>query len=155
MCTFDSQTISRAINRLCVSIPPQPPFPPGNVCYRGGGFDDQYRSFFVAGRHFRQPAYLATSFSRAVADGFIARSNMPSKALWLVRIDPVRKCRHVNLVRNTHVAEQEYLFTPYSAFTVIRAAWNAGTTADPHVVELEAAVDNQAEPEDLPLAPWS
>ena len=33
-------------------------------------------------------------------------------------------------------------------------AWRAGTTAEPHEIELLAAVDNKAEPEDLPLAPW-
>ena len=43
--------------------------------------------------------YLATSFSLAVADGFISRSAMPAKIRWLVRIDPVRRCVHVNLVR--------------------------------------------------------
>eukprot|EP01047_Picozoa_sp_COSAG01_P059954 COSAG01_NODE_7275_length_3274_cov_1.924094_3_plen_56_part_00 len=48
-----------------------------------------------------------------------------------------------------------YLFAPYSAFTVATAQWNAGSDADPHVIELTAAVDNQTEPEDLPLAPWS
>ena len=75
---------------------------------------------------------------------------------WLVRIDPVHKCHHVNLVRSTHVeGEQEYLFAPYSTFTVLSATWNAGTDADAHVIELRAAVDNRAEPEDLPLAPWS
>ena len=31
----------------------------------------------------------------------------------------------------------------------------AGTTAEPHEIELLAAVDNKAEPEALPLAPWS
>ena len=41
------------------------------------------------------------------------------------------------------------------SFTVLSAAWNAGTAADPHVIELRAAVDNKEEPEDLPLAPWS
>ena len=55
--------LSRGINKLCVSVPPRPPFPPGDVCLRGGGFDDRYRSFFVPRRKFRQPAYLATSFS--------------------------------------------------------------------------------------------
>ena len=30
-----------------------------------------------------------------------------------------------------------------------------GTSLDPHMIELEAAVDNKEEPEDLPLAPWS
>ena len=51
--------------------------------------------------------------------------------------------------------EQEYLFAPYSTFSVLSAAWNTGTMDDPHVIELLAAVDNQTEPEDLPLAPWS
>ena len=41
---------------------------------------------------------------------------MPSKVRYLVRIDPERKCVHVNLVnlvRNTNVAgEEEYLFAP-------------------------------------------
>ena len=148
--------LSRGINTLCVSTPPRPPFPPGDVCYRGGGFDDRYRDFFVPGRHFRQPAYLATSFSEHVADQFIVRAPEASKVRWLVRIDPVHKCHHVNLVRSTHVeGEQEYLFAPYSTITELSATWNAGTDADAHVIELRAAVDNRAEPEDLPLAPWS
>ena len=49
----------------------------------------------------------------------------------------------------------EYLFAPYSAFTVLSAEWRAGTVAEPHVIELLAAVDNKEAPEDLPLAPWS
>ena len=57
--------------------------------------------------------------------------------------------------RRYRQGEEEYLFTPYSAFTVLSAIWNAGTDADPHIIELQAAVDNKAEPEDLPLAPWS
>ena len=80
--------------------------------------------------------------------------------LWLVRIHPVHKCHHVNLVTKrvpNLPDEQEYLFAPYSVFTVENASWNAGTTADPHdnVIELMAAVDNKTEAEDLPLAPWS
>ena len=39
--------------------------------------------------------------------------------------------------------EKEYLFAPYSAFTVISAKWGAGTNADPHVVELAAFRDHQ------------
>jgi hypothetical protein len=151
--------LTRAINQLCVTIGPTREVavhPPGNICYRGGGFEDKYRSFYVQGRQFRQPAYLATSFSSQVADHFIRRSAMPSKVRWLIRIDPERKCVHVNLVKRSNVeGEQEYLFAPYSAFTVLSATWKAGTVADPHVVELLAAVDNKEEPEDVPLAPWS
>ena len=139
-------------------MPPRPPFPPGDVCLRGGGFDDRYRSFFVPRRQFRQPAYLAASFSEDVAREFIDMRGGDDCVLWRVRIDPVEKCVHVNLVtkRVQGLAdEQEYLFAPYSAFTVLSAAWRAGTAAEPHVVELLAAVDNMVEPEDLPLAPWS
>ena len=153
--------LTRAINELCVTADgrlPQPPFPPGFVCHRGGGFDDRYRDFFVAGRAFRQPAFLATSFSGSTADSFIARSTMPSKVKWLVRIDPALKCRHVNLVTKRVPDledEQEYLFAPYSAFTVLSTKWGDGTAADPHVIELAAAPDNKGPSEHLPLAPWS
>ena len=43
---------------------------------------------------------------------------------------------HVNLVNKTNVpGEEEYLFAPYSAFTVLSARWNAGTAAAPHAGE--------------------
>ena len=78
--------LTRALNQLCVTFGRTAvAHPPGNVCFRGGGFDERYRSFFAAGRQFRQPAYLATSFSQATADGFMERSTMPSKVRWLVR----------------------------------------------------------------------
>eukprot|EP01045_Picozoa_sp_COSAG04_P015780 COSAG04_NODE_1273_length_7466_cov_76.544319_4_plen_458_part_00 len=150
--------ISRGINKLCVTAggAAVAVHPPGNVCLRGGGFDDRYRSFFFKGRKFRQPAYLATSFSEAVARRFIEMRGGSDCVLWRVRIDPARKCVHVNLVNKTNVpGEEEYLFAPYSAFTVLSAQWNAGTVAAPHEIELLAAVDNKEEPEDLPLAPWS
>ena len=43
-------------------------------------------SFFLKGRKFRQPAYLATSFSLAVAKDFIRRATSTSKVLWRVRL---------------------------------------------------------------------
>jgi phage tail protein X len=132
--------------------------PPDNLCYRGGGFDDRCRDFFVAGREFRQPAFLATSFSEETARKFLRMRGDGDCVLWLVRIDPERKCRHVNLVTKCVPGladEQEYLFAPYSAFTVLNASWKAGTVDDPHAIELMAAVDNKAASEDLPLAPWS
>eukprot|EP01045_Picozoa_sp_COSAG04_P016512 COSAG04_NODE_1384_length_6988_cov_5.001161_1_plen_1277_part_00 len=150
--------VARGINKLCVSVPPNPPFPPDDTCYRGGGFDDRYRGFFAPGQRFRQPAYLATSFSRDKADLFIGRSDMPKKVLWIVRIHPRDRCRHVNLVTKRVPGlenEQEYLFAPYSVFKVARVKWGAGTNADPYEIELHAAVDNMEEPLDLPLAPWS
>jgi hypothetical protein len=151
-----SAVLVRAINQLCVtSGHVSAVHPPDLCCYRGGGFEELFRDFFVVGVQFRQPAYVATSFSRAVATRFIRRAT-GSRVLWIIKIDPHHKCVHVNLVHKSNVpGEQEYLFAPYSAFTVVSAKWNAGTAADPHVIELLAAVDNKHEPEDLPLAPWS
>ena len=51
--------------------------------------------------------------------------------------------------------EAEYLFAPYSTFTVEAvelASPNSYIT--PHVITLRAAIDNKLEQEDLPLAPW-
>lgn len=150
--------VCRAINELCVTAGRGVPavHPPNFVCYRGAGFDDKWRSFFVAGRKYRQPAYLATSFCRDVAEGFLWRSVLPCKILWIVHIDPSLKCVHVNLVRQSNVdGEEEYLFAPYSAFTVLSAKWGVGTNEDPHMVELAAAPDNRTVREDLDLAPYS
>ena len=83
---------------------------------------------------------------------------------WVIHFDPRGatsfryRCKHVNLVTRRVPGlpdEREYLFAPYSAFSVLSASWSAGTVAEPHVIELLAAVDNRTEPEDLPLAPWS
>ena len=86
------------------------------------------------------------------------RRSEGSKVRWVIRFDPKLKCVHVNLVtkRVPGLAdEHEYLFAPYSAFTVIKSTWNEGTDASPHVIELMAAADNKLQPEDLPLAPRS
>ena len=66
--------------------------------------------------------------------------------------DFVFTCKHVNYVQNTNVAgEDELLFVP---LTVRNVEWNKGDDLNPHVIDLEAAVDNRDEPEYLPLAPW-
>jgi hypothetical protein len=51
-------------------------------------------------------------------------------------------------------AEAEFLFAPYSAFTVVSVEpSDPKSYLAPHVMTLDAAVDNRLEPEDLPLAP--
>jgi hypothetical protein len=39
--------------------------------------------------------------------------------------------------------ENEFLYAPYSVFTVIAVSWRGGTDDDPHVITLEAAIDNR------------
>lgn len=63
----------------------------------------------------------------------------------------------MNLVEKTECAgEAEYLFVPYSVFTVksVKSSSNPDYET-PHEIHLEAAVDNKHHPETLPLAPWS
>jgi serine/threonine protein kinase len=181
--------IARALNATLCVVRGQTPaalrFPAGGTTYRGGQFSDEHRGFFEAGRQYRVPGFLATSFSERVAEEF-AQGHPPrppppgqSRIIWVVHVDPAgagdeaRRCKHVNFVDNSHIVdaagqprEAEFLFAPYSVFTVRSVAWdaNGGT----HRIELDAATDNTAvaavagserwatpaASEDLPLAPW-
>ncbi len=83
-----------------------------------------------------------------------------SCVLWIIELDPMHRCNHVNLVTATHMpGEFEFLFSAYSAFEVVRAKWSPTPQdkAQPHEITLRAAPDNKDAlfPEDLPLAPWN
>ena len=164
--------VCRAINTLCVvrgHAVGELRFPKGGITYRGGGFDNANKAFFTEGKQFRVPGFLATSFSKSIATNFRDNIATPppggSRIMWLIRIDPEgetnpeKRCKHVNFVSNSHIAdddgnprEAEFLFAPYSVFTVKTVTW--GADGEPHEVILKAATDNAAEPEDVPLAPW-
>jgi hypothetical protein len=52
-------------------------------------------------------------------------------------------------------SEAEYLWAPYSTFTVQSFERSADRNyLNPHRLTVTAAVDNLFEPEDLPLAQW-
>ena len=174
--------LTRGLNALCVEgrSGGAVPFPPGGKTYRGGGFDDAHRVFFSQGKQFRVPGFLATSFSQAKAQEFRRKAEAFGRqgVLWVIHTDPAgqhdrsKRCNHVNFVTHSLIdlapgasAEQEYLFTAYSIFTVRSVAWGAGGA--PHRIELDAASDNRVEAEGgegrwatpagsehLPLAPW-
>jgi hypothetical protein len=102
-------------------------FPPNGIVYRGSGLPDQHRSFFQSGRKYRVPGFLATSFSRNVAERFMMWADRRGEpcVLWIIHVDPAgehseaRRCMHVNFVTRSHVdREDEYLFVPYAPFQV-------------------------------------
>ena len=159
----------------------QLPFPPRGETFRGGGFDNAHQDFFTVDKQFRQPCFLATSFSQQKAEEFLFNNSTAYErqgVLWVVRVNPAgehdvtQRCKHVNFVAHSHVrddagnpSEQEYLFSAYSIFTVRSVTWGEGGAA--HRIELDAASDNRKEavggagrwatPErcdELPLAPW-
>jgi hypothetical protein len=155
--------LARGINQMNVTAAGHSP--PHHRCYRGGGFDEslvlpqglRHRDWWTAGKMFRQPAFLATSPDASVANQFIVRSTELAKIRWVFIFHPQRACRHVNMVGQSHVpSEKEFLFSPFSVFTVYKVSWSeSASNADPHVIELLVSCDNQSESEDLPLAPWS
>ena len=51
------------------------------------------------------------------------------------------------------LGEGEYLFAPYSVFTVREVKWSDDPIQE-HCITVAAAVDNAFESDDLPLAPW-
>ena len=53
--------------------------------------------------------------------------------------------------------EDEFLFSAYSAFEVVRVHWSPTPQNRllPHEITLRAFPDNLTVPEDMPLAPWS
>ena len=70
----------------------------GKMCaiWRGGGFDDEFRTFFegLQGQFYRVAGFLATSLARSKAMDFIERAEKKKpRILWciLVRLEI---CRH-------------------------------------------------------------
>jgi hypothetical protein len=151
--------ITRAINLLLVCDAAKKPRAVSMV-YRGGGLPDEHRAFFTLKKTYRVPMFLATSVCRETSqDRFCRRAEVKNQlppVLWIIQLDE-RGCKHVNYLHTTECeGEQEYLFVPYSVFTVEKVEWrDKPTWKDPHLVYLSAAYDNRAFPEGLPLAPWA
>eukprot|EP00669_Euglena_mutabilis_P013459 TRINITY_DN842_c0_g1_i2.p2 TRINITY_DN842_c0_g1~~TRINITY_DN842_c0_g1_i2.p2 ORF type:complete len:300 (+),score=111.86 TRINITY_DN842_c0_g1_i2:473-1372(+) len=152
---------TRAMNLLLVGLSRTSMAPASNVVYRGGGLPDAHRSFFTPGTKYRSPMFGATSVDRDLSlKTFCRRAQMNQRhppVLWVIRLDEREGCKHVNHIHNTEcMEEQEYLFSPYSVFTVERVDWRPNPDwKDPHTIFLRAAIDNRLEPEDLPIAPWA
>ena len=76
--------------------------------------------------------------------------------------DAALPCLHVNYLEPlSHIRkESEMLFPPYSLFQVVsvEADQFCGSATNPIkyvLITLRVAVDNQSQPDELPLAPWS
>eukprot|EP00039_Didymoeca_costata_P010264 m.137818 g.137818 ORF g.137818 m.137818 type:complete len:488 (-) comp14761_c1_seq2:24-1487(-) len=160
--------IVRAINMNCIARNHpnlKHPFPPNSTVYRGAVIPEEYLSFFIPGRCFRAPMFLATSFSEKVAEKFYeGHCNGTNKLAvkFIVHVDPAgefdntKRCQNANLLTNSKFqGEKEYLFVPYSVFTVrlVKLSPN-NSDQHPHIIHLEAAVDNSRESHTLSLAPW-
>ena len=119
------------------------------------------------GKQYRVPGYIASSFNEKVAKGFARRAYQSAAGktdavIFVVQVDPEGEededelCQNANFITNTLVpGEDEYLFVPYSAFTVTKVEISPTPNyKKPHRIYIEASSDSLLEPEDLPLAPW-
>ena len=124
--------------------------------------------FFVAGKKYRIPMFLATSDELKVAENFMvmAADRGDPPVIWTIKVDPrgaaqlLYRCKHVNQVPKSNVpGEFEFLYAPYSVVTIesvtLPPAGAAPTPACPIRIVVVAALDNKDEPHDLPLAPWA
>ena len=141
-------------------------YPPAGETWRGTSFRPRFRPFFerMLHRKYRVPGYLSTSSKQSVAAGFVLKAIKADKnhpcAIWRImfdsraEIDPAYLVQHMSFVRNSLCpAEHEYLFVPYSVFTLISVEWSE-EMCEPHEFVIQAAHDNRREDEDLPLTPW-
>jgi len=155
-------TISHCLNLLCVigrHDPIKIKWPDSYILYRGGGLPDDKKFFFQIGKKYRCPMFLATSTNEETSQKFCRRAQIESKlppVLFEFEIDKKYKCYHVNYVDKTNIpGEDEFLFSPYSVFTVISVNFKEEPNwMEPHRIRLQAAVDNLIEKENLPLSPW-
>ena len=73
-----------------------------------------------------------------------------------------RRSRSFVIIDRTAVgvpAEEEFLYSPYSTFTVREVQWHPepifnGFVSKIHYIDVDVASDNKSQPLDLPLAPW-
>ena len=110
----------------------------------------------MEGKEYRVPMFLATSDNKVNCKKMFCKRATDPPVLYVLQLDPEFGCLHANYVDRTNCpGEREFLFVPYSVFTVEKVMWKPNPTwMDPHEVVLKLAVDNTLHSEDLPLAPW-
>lgn len=92
-CMGDVAAICRGINSLCVNRVNHDlkvEWPADHTLYRGGALPDDKRSFFVIGKVYRCPMYLATSLNRNVSLTFCRRVALEGAppVLWVLHLNP-------------------------------------------------------------------
>jgi hypothetical protein len=164
--------VARAINRHCVqgSYTGWPNGPDGteatnrrsdvkDTTFRSGGLRRDLRGWYVPGRSYRSNMFVASSFTRAVAQTFEIQAGAScdkDPVMWIFKFEH-EDCLHVNFLRQgaeSICKENEFLLCPGSVLTVEAVAWSSSLEERPHEITLRVASDNTTEPESLPLSPW-
>lgn len=131
--------------------------------YRGGGFDESHCDFFVEGKDYRNPGFVATSFSQSKARDFMimAESKGFPAIEWTFEVeDGCMHAMYLEGVYSTVLGERELTLGPYAWVRVKKVRWStrgnpaATTHSTPHRITLQVFKDNLLAPPNLPLSPW-
>lgn len=124
--------------------------------WRGGGMPkvdfEWYKDLFkkpLQERKFRTTMFVASSFSKNIAEEFAIRSynrNDPDgsgKVLFRFEFERHR-CLHVNYIdKSEYPQEKEFLLPPYTALELVEVRESKNLDAKPHTIVVKVAVDNQ------------
>ena len=130
--SINSRRVNREITDICID---EQSYPDKGETWRGGGFRREHRKFYnsIKGEKYRVPGFLATSNQKSVAAAFVYKCDPDHPvAMWCIKFDkrgkdqPQYRVQHMSLVANTLIeGEHEYLFAPYSVFTLVSVKWSA------------------------------
>lgn len=126
--------------------------------FRGGRLPHEHRAWYQqhTSKQIRVPMNLATTKIKDTALGFMNNYSYPEsapKVLFQFKLDPHERCDHVNCLESLTLvpAEQEFLFPPYSCFTIVSVEVQGAIT----LITMKVEPNNKACPEDIPVAPWN
>eukprot|EP00729_Bicosta_minor_P005524 gene5524-5614_t len=171
---FEHTTEVQGVNALLVTARDSDAsdhFPDKGVVFRGAVIPVHLvDSFFTPEKKYRVPGFLATTFNLDIAHVFCERAYKASQSagmdsaavIWVVHVDKRGasnqryRNRNASLIRKSQVeGEEEYLFVPYSVFTVTKVVRGESSGfSRPFEIHVQAALDNALEPQDLIMAPW-
>lgn len=161
----DAMRMVRLMNTLVASRRKGPSkiWPEDLRSFRGSRLPQEELNKFVEGYRYRASMFLASSFDRQVADGFLERIEGERHGdglvpvIFIFNLDKDHKCNHVLYLEPISLVkgETEFLYAPYSAFKVLEVKIpDTPTWWKPVEISLGVAIDNQHEPESLPTQSW-
>ena len=134
-----------------------------DTTWRGGGMPRDDLQWYLDlqkrdCKKFRTKMFVASSFSREVADDFSQMrydskdKDGTGKVLFCFRFER-HNCLHVNYIDKTqYPQEKEFLLPPYTALELVKVDPSPDLDARPHRIEVKVMPDNQKEDFTLPLA---
>jgi len=120
--------------------------PSSGCCWRGAGFDNRYKEFFVQGKRFRVPGVFSASKRESMARRYMNRVHPEhARVLFKIFFDEPQHLGNVQHFKNSFSGKKsvhEYLFAPYSCFIVPAPPQWSSDPSEPHCITL--TMDNRA-----------